>query len=1039
MGGIYPQIPRRTVLTEAPRSTVSPSVIATPWKVLAGIFGEVGDKATEIAVTRAPMEGENAVTRDEAGNLSVRLLPNVTEYGRAFNRAASASYLAQLSGDIRDSAVRLTHEANGNAEAFSASWTAFSDRIIEQAAPELRGGVRQLLDEVGGSTNRGIVGQAFERTQARALNALTTEQSRLLDEVLTLAAQGGVDTPEFEAAFANFVDIGQEILRSPNYAGSPEAQALLRDRTMAQAVIEATAAEVVARYPFDPAGGLEHARSRIYDTALALSPQERDQALAAIERRYTAEGSAYQVALDGLGDRVDDAVEILRNNPGWADPSLIAELVGEARRLNDVGSLLRLETAVAQHDLLRLVPDTDLEAAIAGANALRGAVTGPAVASPEDIALIQSRVIGGGVEIQGITGDVSWRLAAMIRAAEAEGVTLTITSGYRSEAEQAQLYANYTQEPVYWEGEVYTPQVGPGVQGLAAPPGASRHGHGTAIDLAAGPGLEWAHANAGRFGFEFLSGDAFTADPGHMQLAGAADGAAGAARLPPEIATPSFVGDVQARVSTALRNAIEQQNALLDANGIVSDVAAASLVEAALLSNDATLQQNVAEIIATSAGAIAANGGSTDRSQQLLAILAGNMGSDGTAALGAWYQQGFEDRATYLRGLRETDPLREGVARGWYPEVQVDFTSPQSINQGLRALEANARLYRERTGMGAVPLLSAEQAAVVANAWQSAPVPQRLELLRTFSTSIQDGEILAATLSQIAGQGGEVVAFAADVAVGDQATARGIIVGQELAAREPTRLPSEAEWAARAFDILPPSLFSGIAELDPQRQLVLDAARFLYVSLGYEAGVAPGAQFDAARARTAIERAVGGLVTFNGRQIIAPVRGMGQQQFDALFSGRGLPIAATPFGLYQGPLVGGERGGAFSRDIVNSLRFAETARGLPIAPESIIGRSDVRLRTVGDGRYFVQFGPDAAPEFARDSRTGEIFIWNLGAAAVAPYARSYLARFGYNPDGPARNTSAAPAGSPALPPAAAPGGMTADQFDRRFNPPAPGG
>lgn len=155
-----------------------------------------------------------------------------------------------------------------------------------------------------------------------------------------------------------------------------------------------------------------------------------------------------------------------------------------------------------------------------------GALQGPgdtANMDPADLALVQSRVIGGGVEVQGISAALGQRLARAIRAAEeATGAFATITSLYRSAEEQAQLYADYMQEIITYNGVQYEPQVGPGVQGLAAPPGSSLHQSGNAVDVAAGPVLDWLHANAGAYGLEFLTGDNFTNDPGHMQLAGAA-------------------------------------------------------------------------------------------------------------------------------------------------------------------------------------------------------------------------------------------------------------------------------------------------------------------------------------------------------------------------------------------------------------------------------------------------------------------------------------------------------------------------------------
>jgi transglycosylase-like protein with SLT domain/D-alanyl-D-alanine carboxypeptidase-like protein len=72
------------------------------------------------------------------------------------------------------------------------------------------------------------------------------------------------------------------------------------------------------------------------------------------------------------------------------------------------------------------------------------------------------------------------RLAAAARAA---GVQLSITSGYRSDAEQARLFAANPNPK--W----------------VAPPGTSLHRYGTELDLGPATAYGWLAANAGRFGF----------------------------------------------------------------------------------------------------------------------------------------------------------------------------------------------------------------------------------------------------------------------------------------------------------------------------------------------------------------------------------------------------------------------------------------------------------------------------------------------------------------------------------------------------------
>ncbi len=90
---------------------------------------------------------------------------------------------------------------------------------------------------------------------------------------------------------------------------------------------------------------------------------------------------------------------------------------------------------------------------------------------------------------------------AMVAAAKQDGVTLSITSGFRSRAEQEKLYAAY--------------QAGTG--NLAAKPGTSNHESGEAIDFGGGQAAyDWLAKNASKFGmYGKIAGE-----PWHYSLSG---------------------------------------------------------------------------------------------------------------------------------------------------------------------------------------------------------------------------------------------------------------------------------------------------------------------------------------------------------------------------------------------------------------------------------------------------------------------------------------------------------------------------------------
>lgn len=85
---------------------------------------------------------------------------------------------------------------------------------------------------------------------------------------------------------------------------------------------------------------------------------------------------------------------------------------------------------------------------------------------------------------QGMRPDVAPAFDRMAAAARSEaGITLLVVSGYRSDAEQARLFAAHP-DPKW-----------------VAPPGQSLHRYGTELDLGPASAYAWLAANAGRFGF----------------------------------------------------------------------------------------------------------------------------------------------------------------------------------------------------------------------------------------------------------------------------------------------------------------------------------------------------------------------------------------------------------------------------------------------------------------------------------------------------------------------------------------------------------
>jgi hypothetical protein len=129
---------------------------------------------------------------------------------------------------------------------------------------------------------------------------------------------------------------------------------------------------------------------------------------------------------------------------------------------------------------------------------------------------------------RGMRPDVAAAYDRMAAAAAAAGISLVVVSGFRSDAEQAELFAAHP-DPKW-----------------VAPPGTSLHRCATELDLGPESAYGWLAANASRFGFlQRYSWEAwhfgYTAGPAPCSEAGDSVGATSDDGASPSTSVPSFV------------------------------------------------------------------------------------------------------------------------------------------------------------------------------------------------------------------------------------------------------------------------------------------------------------------------------------------------------------------------------------------------------------------------------------------------------------------------------------------------------------------
>jgi hypothetical protein len=221
-----------------------------------------------------------------------------------------------------------------------------------------------------------------------------------------------------------------------------------------------------------------------------------------------------------LGRARDAALAVARQNE--VDPGRVRIAFPDASTFAPVRAKVTVVAELdVQADPRKVEASTEAEAA---APVTTTGGEGPAIAS------------GGGYSGplvyrngKGMRPDVAAAYDQMAAAAAADGITLVVVSGFRSDAEQAELFAAHP-DPKW-----------------VAPPGTSLHRCATELDLGPESAYGWIDANGGRFGFvQRYSWEAwhmgYDRPPAPCSAAGDSVTGPGGDGLPPSTATlPSFV------------------------------------------------------------------------------------------------------------------------------------------------------------------------------------------------------------------------------------------------------------------------------------------------------------------------------------------------------------------------------------------------------------------------------------------------------------------------------------------------------------------
>jgi len=729
-----PTIEPRGALTRAPQSSVSGADVANTYEYIAQGFNAIGQTMEAKRLDDARIEGQQAVSRDEQGNLSVSLKSNISESGRVHNRFASQAFLAREEVDAKQRLARLQEDANGDPDAFRASAKAYRDERMTNTPKELRGPVGTMLEGEIGLSQIGVEKQRLQIETTMNKSALLAALTEKDNDRSALARGGGIGTPEYEKAYSETRTLWKELTSNPRFQISDrEAEIRLKaaaDRDVGEALLgEADRAL--------DSGGVAEAQ-RLADDVLtrsdvSLSGAKRRQLSGLIRQSIKSYRAEERAAVQSLKDVARDRMKEWDAGVGL-DSAEDAMLIEDIRRGDPSYAtyLTSRLTAARQVRDIRNLSDVDQVKLLEHA---RGKF------SPEEAetarTFLQSRTDKDSSHITGLDDTFAVKVARLLQAAPPEiRDKLGIYSGARSNERQAQLFADAVKR--------YGSEAA--ARKWVAPPGKSNHNHGMAADLsydgqslknAPADVVKWLHDNAEAYGLKFPLGN----ENWHVE-----DSSTRGGNSSPLVGQAAKT--LQSEVTSDLRRDLPQWGARLN-RGDVPDQQAVDLMERQLaLVDDQDLRSQYQTMFRNSEAFQQAFRDNPAALESFLGSL--DARASGTGASLAEYELMDSARAgaEAAAALKKSDGLGYAIrAYPNFPELPLlDVNDPGSYENTLRQYQSAVNIAQARGELSNVPAFRPAQAEAVARMWQRGD-PDQLNALTSAMASTLSPETLRATLT----------------------------------------------------------------------------------------------------------------------------------------------------------------------------------------------------------------------------------------------------------------------------------------------------
>jgi len=319
--------------------------LAAVSSALASIGAEFGKEERKAAITRASIEGDNAVGLDEAGNITVQPFDTSGDAGRARAARAQVKYESLFETQTRARVAELVAGHRNDPEAYLRVTNGFKEGTLQSVPEQYRGRAEAILQ---GEVNKGYTTLLTSATaQNDRLSAASWDASLKANiaDLSTLASAGHFNSPTYNTIAAEFEKKLQDGIASG-----------LIDKDMAQQyrtqVADEGTGQALARDAFvsyqKAGGGIEGRKAAekrlndlIDDPNLGIDQSRRLRVAEIARARISREEGLRNDELRKIRDEAEDiATRLNLGRP--VDPAKTLTLANRAAALGDVGFAKKL-------------------------------------------------------------------------------------------------------------------------------------------------------------------------------------------------------------------------------------------------------------------------------------------------------------------------------------------------------------------------------------------------------------------------------------------------------------------------------------------------------------------------------------------------------------------------------------------------------------------------------------------------------------------------------------------------------------------------